>query len=386
MTTRSSSWALAVLLSGSLAAYAWGCSSPPGKKNAPLGDDATEDAGAPAADASPDAAKDSGIVGAADIDGDGYTTDTGDCDESDPLVNPGAFEYVGNGRDDDCDGQIDNPYVDCDQGEALDPKNPKHAALAMNICPAKFVLEANYAKSAPEQRAIRKALGPIKPRSGKSMLMLSTGKALAPGESGFVPPGSGSLFGLTAPRPVPYADNPKCPKASDKVVHDLADLQLSLRAPTNARALRFDIRFLSGEYPTFYCSQFNDAFGAIMQSSKYPTPKNVSHDQNGEFLSVNVAFWTTCVNIAGSYQGCKEAPSAVDGSGFGAGDPGGPHGATSWVTTTVPVTPGEKISLRLAIWDEGDDALDSVVLLDAFSWDIHPTDKDLETTVPDDPK
>ncbi len=48
-----------------------------------------------------------------DGDGDGYN-EYGDCDDDDPLVNPGATEVCGNNVDDDCDGAIDE--ADCDDG------------------------------------------------------------------------------------------------------------------------------------------------------------------------------------------------------------------------------------------------------------------------------
>ncbi|MEC7947505.1 MAG: MopE-related protein, partial [Myxococcota bacterium] len=41
-----------------------------------------------------------------DRDGDGHTTDAGDCDDDDPAIHPGAAE-VCNEMDDDCDGAID---------------------------------------------------------------------------------------------------------------------------------------------------------------------------------------------------------------------------------------------------------------------------------------
>ena len=43
-----------------------------------------------------------------DADGDGYTESEGDCDDDDPFVNPDALE-IENGRDDDCDGLVDEP-------------------------------------------------------------------------------------------------------------------------------------------------------------------------------------------------------------------------------------------------------------------------------------
>lgn len=39
-----------------------------------------------------------------DLDGDGFTPYSGDCDDSDPLINPDATEIPGNADDEDCDG------------------------------------------------------------------------------------------------------------------------------------------------------------------------------------------------------------------------------------------------------------------------------------------
>ncbi|MFP6684155.1 MAG: choice-of-anchor L domain-containing protein, partial [Polyangiaceae bacterium] len=47
-------------------------------------------------------------------------------------------------------------------------------------------------------------------------------------------------------------------------------------------------------------------------------------------------------------------------------------GATSWLETTVPITGGQEFDLRFAIWDTGDNAYDSTVLLDAFTWIATP--------------
>jgi hypothetical protein len=36
--------------------------------------------------------------------------------------------------------------------------------------------------------------------------------------------------------------------------------------------------------------------------------------------------------------------------------------------------PGETITLRFVIFDEGDDILDSSVLIDNFQWSLNPSD------------
>ena len=54
---------------------------------------------------------------ALDGDGDGYTEDQGDCDDTNQWVNPGAAENCANGIDDDCDGATDNQDPDCNQGD-----------------------------------------------------------------------------------------------------------------------------------------------------------------------------------------------------------------------------------------------------------------------------
>jgi hypothetical protein len=67
---------------------------------------------------------------------------------------------------------------------------------------------------------------------------------------------------------------------------------------------------------------------------------------------------------------CELGPDELAGTGFegdsGGGDP--PHAATGWLTTSAPVEPGEVITLRFAIWDMGDEKLDSTILLDNFTW------------------
>jgi len=68
---------------------------------------------------------------ACDEDGDGYKPSQGDCDDSDSSVNPAQVETC-NGRDDNCDGQVDEDvgtiwYKDYDQDGFGDPDSAQTA-------------------------------------------------------------------------------------------------------------------------------------------------------------------------------------------------------------------------------------------------------------------
>ena len=46
-----------------------------------------------------------------DEDGDGFTVEGGDCDDSDPWTNPARDEEPGDGQDNDCDGRVDEIWA-----------------------------------------------------------------------------------------------------------------------------------------------------------------------------------------------------------------------------------------------------------------------------------
>lgn len=55
----------------------------------------------------PDLPRDTGPAAEADCDEDGWTPAMGDCDDFDPMVNPGMTEICGDRIDNNCDGFID---------------------------------------------------------------------------------------------------------------------------------------------------------------------------------------------------------------------------------------------------------------------------------------
>ena len=247
----------------------------------------------------------------------------------------------------------------------------------------------------------------IAPRAGESFVLLSSGYAMdakALNEKGYY---SGDFtYGSEGKIPEPYKTahknqlqtHPSCPTGGTKI-NDAVHLHLKMRAPENAKGFSFDFRFFSREYPYYVCTEFNDFFLALLTDENgKPLPGvgddgNISFDKKGNPVSVNNAFFTTCANPrCGAPNICKlmscdpEAKtcgtSCVDGSAEVAAyypnpylyssDPvnsGGKRGGgTAWLTTQAPVVPGEVFNLDFYIWDTGDHAYDSTVILDNFQW------------------
>jgi hypothetical protein len=163
-----------------------------------------------------------------------------------------------------------------------------------------------------------------------------------------------------------------CPGITPGQVHDPAALQLTLRVPTNAQSLQWVADFYSSEFPGWVCSQFNDVFVAILEPKPASLPDgNVAFDELKNPISVNTQFLRVCnpqTPDGGTvYYACPLGPSMLTGTGFETGQYG-PHGATGWLQTQAPVTPGTVVTLRFAIWDSDDEIMDSTVLIDKFTW------------------
>ncbi len=318
----------------------------------------------------------------ADNDGDGFSPCDGDCNDYYADIYPGAYEVPGDGTDNDCDGAVDEP-ANCDcppQGSF---------ASAMDIC---YGLVGESSGGAPVQYNMLTGYGSaIAPQAGCYLFGLHTGVMHEdPAQYGA---DTGSVTsewdftgqGVNCGSPPPQGYDTK---------YNLTWLSLTLEVPPNTYSFLIDFMFVSSEYEEWVCTDYNDTFEMYLESTaldpaSYPDrdgdtiPEgNISFDGNGKPITVNSNFFivddcATMWNIEGfSGQGFGVVPGVSQIPCYGAYGSTNDAGATGWLTTTAPVTPGETITLKFSIWDEGDGIYDSVVFIDNFRWD---------TTVVSDP-
>jgi len=173
------------------------------------------------------------------------------------------------------------------------------------------------------------------PRAGETFGLLSTGNATAIGRSN----DSDSLS--TNNRGNPY-----------RGTRDTVILRVDITAPSNARCLSFNFRFLSEEYPEFVKSEFNDAFLAELDKStwtaatggpKIKAPDNFAKVRSNRLVSVNGA---------GDF---AVTPGRARNTTYDAG--------TRRLRASTPITPG-KHSVYFSIFDQGDHQYDSTVVID----------------------
>lgn len=367
-----------------------------------------------------------------DQDGDGWTPADGDCcDVVTPtcpkpeLVNPGAFEYLGNGTDDDCDATTPDLAVSpqCSSSALFSNVTGDDLVKAMDIC--QFTTEApplagkkwGVIKTALRladgttalpasdnvQVGVLADFGPnVTPVKGATMGALSSGTARKVGDPGYVHPQNGTQNGQVgnyngntkvtiqnaylAPNggkpPAPAACSAACTTGCDQA-YDSVNLFVRMRVPTNARSFSYQFKFYSAEFPEYRCQQYNDFFVALLKSAWVPDPNdplqqplpadtNIAFDSLHNPVSVNNGFFQVCFPPVNAPPGtCPSGTLELIGNGMGGwGTALGDGGGTEWLTNFAPVVPGETIELQFMLWDAGDHNVDSLVLLDHFRWSI----------------
>jgi hypothetical protein len=300
-----------------------------------------------------------------------------------------------------CDNELKSP-MPCDQGLAVSDSDPMKAAKALDICrvagqssdwglvSAKYVRANGTASKAGEYTGLVPKFGKnIKPQLGSTMLALSSGKARD--KSMVNPCGSESCMTTgagKAPAGFPQ-DVPGC--TGSKSINDDIGLEVTLRAPKNAKGYEFNFAFMSFEFAEWVCTSYNDQFIALVSPAPMGSVNgNISFDKKKNPVSVNIALFDHCdastkstfaefCQLEGS-PSCPAPPSPycpngdafLTGTGWGISDGWGDSGSTGWLVTTAPVQGGQQFSIRFAIWDTGDEALDSLVLVDGFRWKGDP--------------
>ena len=233
-------------------------------------------------------------------------------------------------------------------------------ARAMELCDDSLVSITISASNSSQYGTVASYGQSYTPKSGAAMVTLATGSISASSDKD-----QGEVGGLAAhPQPLP---NPSdgCGTADPSQVLDMVKVELQLKAPLGANGFQFDFNFLSAEFPEFHCTEFDDTFLAVLQSSG--VSGNISFDENNNVISINTGFFDVCDSSYGL--GCT-GDSQLSGTGYEG------RGGTGWLTTTAPIVGGEEFSLTFYLFDEGDPVLTSQVLLDNFKWIGEEVDDD----------
>ncbi|MET0931788.1 MAG: choice-of-anchor L domain-containing protein [Aeromicrobium sp.] len=195
----------------------------------------------------------------------------------------------------------------------------------------------------PDSRSNAVATTPLAgfPTAGSSFAILSSGQALDAYNENTAPDNT-TVFG-----------GPSRASGNDR---DVTVLKIDVDVPAGANCLSgVDFRFLSEEFPDFVGQGFNDAFIAELDATTWTAsgadidaPNNFAYDSQHNVVSINASGAATMT--AGD----------AEGTTYG--------GGTGVLTAATPITPGPH-SLYFSIFDQGDSAYDSTVLIDNIRFD-----------------
>lgn len=238
---------------------------------------------------------------------------------------------------------------------------------------------------AAESRGVTTGLGEgatFKPRRGAQAVVLSTGIAAHAGMTAEAIVDSCSNLGL----PCPSTDFPEefdlaelpqplmteaadCPQGQPhelgdcsgtvdpqwlgdpRLAHDYTELRFSAVVPQGTLAVSLAVAFLTAERPMRFPSEYNDFLIVWLESERW-TGNIAIHPKLATPIAANAL----------EYAFTNEDPEIADLAFAG-------HAATDWFRISAMVTPGDTVTLVVALFDAGDGIADSAVLLDDLRWD-----------------
>jgi len=241
----------------------------------------------------------------------------------------------------------------CDCGQDLTINQALGLCSGEDASPAVTLTPSRDAGTVAMLSRLRDAGPSFSPREGCQMLAISSGKV---GEPDII---NSTAFG-PAQDPIPtWIGDSQSGGPDGAAINDLSTVTLDLTAPRTAKSFSFDFAYLSGEFPNYVGSAYNDTFYATIEAASTHDGErtNVAFDGSGRSIEINNNYFQN------EYHPCREW-----GTGFDRREGGG---STCWLQTSWPIKGGERFKLTFSIHDEGDGVYASEVLLDNFQWHEH---------------